>query len=101
MRKAKLNEKLYKIHLKAAQEWGNSWYTILDHINDSTHKEMEKKTQTTNQKFKKLEKIQISNPTQYKKFYPRVVNKTDVTFNTDELALLNKGLKYNLSYKKA
>jgi hypothetical protein len=33
IKKAKLNEKLYNIHLKAAQEWGNSWYILLDHIN--------------------------------------------------------------------
>ena len=28
-KKQKLNNDLYKTHLKAAQEWGNSWYTIL------------------------------------------------------------------------
>jgi len=30
---------LYKIHLKAAQEWGNAWYIILDSIIDSTNNE--------------------------------------------------------------
>ena len=28
-KKQKLNNDPYKTHLKAAQEWGNSWYTIL------------------------------------------------------------------------
>jgi hypothetical protein len=31
--------------------------------------------------------------------YPRVVNKTNITFTNEERRLLNKGLKYNLSYK--
>ena len=26
------NNKVYRIHQKAAQEWGNTWYTILDSI---------------------------------------------------------------------
>ena len=38
----KLNNDLYKIHLKAAQEWGNSWYTILDYVIESTNSEIEK-----------------------------------------------------------
>jgi hypothetical protein len=33
------------------------------------------------------------------KFYPRVINKRDITFTNDELSLLNKGLKNNLSFK--
>ena len=31
--------------------------------------------------------------------YPRVINKTNITFTNEEQRLLNKGLKYNLSYK--
>jgi hypothetical protein len=79
MKKVKLNQQLYNIHLKAAQEWGNSWFIILDHINESINKEMTKKHETINLKLKKLEKAQTPTPTHYKKFYPRVVNKTDVT----------------------
>jgi len=44
-KKQKLNNYLYKIHLKAAQEWGNSWYTILDSVIESTNLEIEKKVQ--------------------------------------------------------
>jgi hypothetical protein len=51
-------------------------------------------------KLKNLEKTKTSTPSHYKKFYPRIVNKTDITFNADELDLLNKGLKYNLSLKR-
>jgi len=33
-------------------------------------------------------------------FYPRVVNKTNIIFSDQELGLLNKSLKYNLSKKQ-
>ena len=33
-------------------------------------------------------------------FYPRVLNNTTIDFTSDELALLNKGMKYNLHYKQ-
>jgi len=36
----------------------------------------------------------------YYKFYPRVVNKTEVCFTEEELEILNKGLKYNINYKR-
>jgi hypothetical protein len=41
----------------------------------------------------------IQNNDLQKQFYPRVDNRTDITFSNDELAFLNKGLKYNLNYK--
>jgi len=34
-KKDKLNNDLYSIHLKAAQEWGSTWYVILDPIHES------------------------------------------------------------------
>ena len=34
------------------------------------------------------------------KFYPRVLNNTTIAFTSDELALLNKGLKYYPHYKQ-
>jgi hypothetical protein len=33
-------------------------------------------------------------------FYRRVVNETAVKFSDEEMTLLNKGLKYNLSHKR-
>jgi hypothetical protein len=39
------------------------------------------------------------NLTTWETFTPRVINKTDITFSSDELALLNKGLKYNPHHK--
>jgi hypothetical protein len=40
-KKQKLNNDLYKNRLKAAQEWGNSRYTIPDSVTDSTNLELE------------------------------------------------------------
>jgi transposase-like protein len=100
MKKEKLNQQLYKIHLKTAQEWGNAWPTILDHINDSIRRELTKKHKTIDLKLSNLIKSKTSTPPQYTKFYPRVVSKTDIAFNPCELDLLNKGLKYNISFKR-
>jgi len=33
------------------------------------------------------------------KFYPRVINQTDLEFTNEEYTLLDKGLKYNLGQK--
>jgi hypothetical protein len=51
-------------------------------------------------KLHKLAQQQRKNPTAQHKFYPRVVNNTDITFSEDEMTLLEKGPKYNLHYKK-
>jgi hypothetical protein len=50
-------------------------------------------------KLNKLTNIQIDKRYNTKKFYLRVINKTDIIFSNDELLLLNKGLKYNLNHK--
>ena len=55
-KKQELNKDLYKTHLKAAQEWGNSWYTILDSVIESTNSEIERKYKTIDIKLNKLEK---------------------------------------------
>ena len=41
-KKDELNNDLYSIHLKAAQEWGSTWYVILDSIHDSINQELER-----------------------------------------------------------
>jgi hypothetical protein len=60
-KKDKLNKELYNIHLKAAQEWGNSWYLILDSIHESINQEMEKKYKNINQQMTKLGKQKQTN----------------------------------------
>jgi len=88
--KRKLNNELYYVHLKAAHEWGNSWNIIVDSVHESINNEMEKKYKPINQKLKKLEGTQTPFYEHQRNFYPRVVNKTNVTFTPDELTLLNK-----------
>jgi hypothetical protein len=91
---------LYRTHLKAAQEWGSYWNLISASIHKASQVEMEKKHHTTNQKLAKLESTQTTAHKLQKKFYPRVINKTNIDFSTDELALLYKSLKYNLDFKR-
>jgi hypothetical protein len=33
------------------------------------------------------------------KFYPRLINNTNITLSKEEVALFNRGLKYNLNFK--
>ena len=42
-KKETLNKTLYKIHLQAALEWGNSWNLIQESILDTVNEEFEKK----------------------------------------------------------
>jgi hypothetical protein len=75
------------------------WYIILHSILDATNHDLVKKYRTIDIKLKKLEKTQGSNHEFQEQFYLRVVSKTDIIFSNDELSLLKKGLKYNLSNK--
>jgi hypothetical protein len=91
MKKEKQKNDLYRIQLKAANELGNTWYTILDSIHESINQELERKYKTIEEKLKKksctyLEK-KIDN---MGNFHPRVINKT---FTNYELTLPHKGLK--------
>ena len=61
---------------------------------------MEKKYKSLDTKINKLVQTQTNNPNTNIQFYPRVINKTNISFTDDELTLLNKGLKYNLSQKR-
>jgi hypothetical protein len=97
--KKDLLNKFYQVHLKVAQEWGNAWHTIRDYIHNNINKDMNRKYNTLKQKLNKLEHTQTSTCKYLKTFYPRVINNTDIRFTADELNLLNKGFKYNLSYK--
>jgi len=98
-KKEQLNRELYTRHLQAAQEWGKAWEIIQESIQESINREMEKKYKTMDEKLKKLIQSQSYKPSTSTQFYPRVVNKTNIHFSDDELGLLNKGLKYNLSKK--
>jgi len=47
-----------------------------------------------------LVQTQTNNPNTNIQFYPRIVNKTNISFTDDEVTFLNKSLKYNLSQKR-
>jgi hypothetical protein len=93
VRKEKLNGELYRIHLKAAQEWRNTWHTILDCTHDSINQYLERKYKIIVKKTKYISTRQTRN-------FHTSVNKADITYSDDELTLLNKGLKYNLNHKR-
>jgi len=77
-KKDKLNHDLYKTHLQAAKDWGKMWYLIQNSIQNSLNVEIEKKYKTNDDK----------------------INKMTLTQTDEEMSLLNKGPKYNLSYKR-
>jgi len=54
---------------------------------------------TLNKKSNKLKNIQVEKPEEIITFFPRVINNTHITFTEAEMAILNKGLKYNVDYK--
>ena len=53
MKKEKQKNDSYRIQLKAANELGNTWYTILDSIHESINQELERKYKTIEEKLKK------------------------------------------------
>ena len=74
--KEKLNNDLYRIHLKAAQERGSTWHVSLDSIHESINQEWEKKYKTIEEKLKKLVHTQTKkNPTTKETFNLWVINK--------------------------
>ena len=91
-KKEKLNHELYKIHLRMAQEWDNTWHIIHDSILNSLNKEMEKKYKSIEDKINRLTLNQTKKPNTNTQFYPRVANETAIKFSDEEMTLLNKGL---------
>jgi hypothetical protein len=43
MKKQQISHELYIAHLRAAQEWGNIWFTILDSIHEAVSQKLERK----------------------------------------------------------
>jgi hypothetical protein len=60
-KKQQLNDVMYKIHLKAAQEWGSMWRTILESVTESSNREIERKYSNIDKKIKTLSKAQTRN----------------------------------------
>ena len=84
---------LYKTHLQAASEWGQTWDLIRDNIHKTVNRESEKKYGLLVNKIVRLKETQVEKIDNTYKFYPRVVNETNIRFTNGELTLLNKGFK--------
>jgi hypothetical protein len=82
-------------YLEVAQQLGNTWAIIHNSIHENINQGTERKYNTMKRKLNRLEQTQ----TNMSKHYPRVVNNTSIQFTSEELNLLNQGLKYNLNYK--
>ena len=101
IKKTKLNEQLYKLHLKCAQEWQGSWPSITQSIDYKLTSEMENQYKQLNLKLDKLQREKQTKGktnTQHRgtKFYSRTVNLTDIRFSQEETALLNNGLQHSI-----
>jgi hypothetical protein len=80
-KKEKLNYELYKIHVRTAQEWGNTWHSIHNSILDSINREMEKIYKSIEDKINRLTHNQTKKLNTNIQFYPRVDNKTATIFS--------------------
>jgi len=98
-KKDKLNEILHKTHLQAAWEWGKSWDPIHTSIHNTINRKSERKYRLLENKITRIKETQEEKVDNNYKFYPRIINQTDIKFTNRELMLLNKGLKYNLGHK--
>jgi hypothetical protein len=97
-KKQTINNQLYSIHLEAATFWDKNWNIIEKNIREILNLEMEKKYAVLNKKLNNLNKTNKHPHDSEQKFAQRVQNLSIVVFNPDEIRVLSKGLKYNLSY---
>jgi hypothetical protein len=102
-KKRQLNIQLYTSHIHNANIWGNMWNIISENINNTLDNAMKLKYNHINNKLNKLKEdntIQHNTTQNEHRFYQRVENLSDITFNQEEITLLGKGLKYNLHLKQ-
>ena len=100
-KKLKLNEKLFKLHLKCADKWQRIWPIIVQSIDYKLTKEMETRNKNLNRKLDKLQrekqtKSKTDTHHQRTQFYTRTVNLTNIRFLQEKLALLNNGLQCSI-----
>jgi hypothetical protein len=98
-KKQKLNSEIYQLYLRLANLWKNLWPHIQQDIEDKLQKECRMRYHTLDNKIKRLTQQQTHTHLHKKNFYPRVVNMTDISFSEPEMALPQKGPKYNLHDK--
>ena len=98
VKKAILNKTLFKLHLLIYNQIHPAIIDIImNKVNTYISDTMRTIRQKQTLKLKRLISTQRSHriPECKHSFYPRTVNLTDITFDSDEMNLLNKGLDYN------
>jgi len=100
-KRLKLNELVFKIRLKCADNWQSIWPIIVQSIDYKITKEMETHYNNLNRKLDKLQrekqtKRKADTHHQRTQFSTRTVNLTNIRFSQEELALLNNGLQYGI-----
>lgn len=99
-KKELLNKLVYRKYLEFANNSHTaSFALLLDEVNMSVSRIIRNKRVTQRKKFTNL--MNLQKPREYLilnniTFYPRTINKTDISFTDEELTVLNKGLNFNL-----
>jgi len=101
LKKARLNEQLYKKHLGRAATWPRIWTSIQQVIDSNLQGEMEQHYTSLNRKLDKLnnsyrQRTRQATRGHTQEFYPRIINLTNIQFTKEERELLDKGLQYNM-----
>ena len=101
IKKQKLNEQLYRLHLNCANYWNKSWPHIQDHLEQRLQKKTEDPHSRLNRKIdnlmdKQRNKTKLRHTTQPHNFYKHTVNLTNITFMKEELNVLNLGLQHSV-----
>jgi len=101
IKKQKLNEQLYKHHLKCAAIWHNPCLFIQNHIDGNLQLETEALYDKLNRKIDNLINKQIRKkgshqPIQHQRFYQRTIILTNIRFTKEEQTVLDYGLQYSL-----
>jgi hypothetical protein len=99
-KKQQLNLQLYQAHINIANIWQKIWSNIEQSIEEKLKQEMEKVYMKQQQKIANMMRTQTTNTTNNNTKHSSVENYTNIQFTHNEFQLLNKGLKYNLHYKK-
>ena len=95
-KKQQFNQHIYHLHLLLANTCGNTWPYVQHNIEEKLKKETRTKYKNLDNKLSKLTQEQTTTPRETCTFHPRVINNTNITFSSEETALLQKGPKYNL-----
>ena len=99
-KKQQINLQLYHLHITLANTCDKWWPHIQHTIEEKLHHKIKSKYKTLNKKLQNLTLAQKEIPQQRHTFHPKVINNTEKPFSNREMALLHKGLKYNIHAKK-